>query len=191
MSATGDARLATSPPTRRVSRAPVVVVLGGLALALAAVLVGAELSAAPPPPAALTVAQAGTPAAPREVNVIMRDYVFLPDPIALVPGETVRLNVINGGLEPHELVLGGVDVQRAWATAEGAQTPPSVLATLPPASVPPGVAGLRVLLASGERTSVVYRVPIGGELTIACHIPGHLEQGMVGGVEFVAPATGR
>ena len=39
-----------------------------------------------------------------EVNIVMKDWIFLPDPVDVVPGETVLLHVVNGGLEVHELV---------------------------------------------------------------------------------------
>ena len=56
----------------------------------------------------------GGSATPREVNIITKDYSFLPDAVDLVPGETVLLHVINGGLEVHEAVLGDAAVQDAW-----------------------------------------------------------------------------
>ncbi len=136
--------------------------------------------------------RSGSAAEPRPVNVIMRDYVFQPTPIELVPGETVRFNIINGGLLPHEFVLGDRGVQAAWASAEAAATPPVPFATPPPASVPPTLAGLRVYLRSGEQSSVTYEVPAQGELLLACQIPGHVDEGMVGQVRRVrvgAPPT--
>ena len=80
----------------------------------------------------------------------MRDYRFDPTPVVLVPGETVRLHVLNGGLVEHELTLGDEAVQAAWARADAAATPPAPFATPPPASVPPGTGGLRVLLGVGR-----------------------------------------
>ena len=73
-------------------------------------LLGAALAGAPAPTPAASP-QPGTDAAPREVNVIMRDYHFDPTPLYLYPGETVRLNVVNGGMVEHELVLGDAAVQ--------------------------------------------------------------------------------
>ena len=136
------------------------------------------------------VERAGTSAEPREINVIMRDYLFQPTPIALVPGEAVRFNIINGGLLAHEFVLGDDAVQAAWASADAAATPPLPLASAPPASVPPDVAGVRVLLGSGEQTTVRYDVPRDTDLRLACHIPGHIEQGMVGEIRFVSVGPG-
>ena len=167
-----------------VSRAPVVVLIVGLGLAVALVLLGAELAASPAPPP--QISQPGTPESPREVNVIMRDYQFNPRPLYLVAGETVRLNIINGGLVEHELVLGDSSVQDAWRRADALASPPAPFATSAPASVAPGTGGERVLLPSGASTSVVYRVPVDGRLQLFCHLPGHTEQGMVGEVIVVS-----
>jgi len=122
----------------------------------------------------------GTSAAPREVNLIARDYVFSPDPLQLVPGETVLLHVINGGLEVHEAVIGDAAVQDAWETAEAATAgrPPG---PTPVVSVPPNVAGLRVVVTSGQRVDVVWTVPAsagGTAWVVGCHIPGHWARGM-------------
>ena len=170
---------------RPVSRLPVVVLVGGLGLALALVLLGASLAALPasPPP----VASVGTAQSPRAVNVILRDYRFDPTPLYLVPGETVRLTVVNGGMLEHELALGDSAFQEAWARADALATPPAPFATAPPASVPAGVSGLRVLLSSGGQTVVDYVVPTSGALQLFCHLPGHAERGMVGEVMMLAP----
>ena len=130
----------------------------GAALAISLVLLGAALAGAPAPtPAPSTLP--GTDAAPRDVNVIMRDYHFDPTPLYLYPGETIRLNVFNGGMVEHELVLGDSAVQQAWSAADAAATPPAPLATAPPASVDPSVGGLRIVLPVGRSTSVIYHVP--------------------------------
>ena len=171
------ASLLAARPGRR-TRAPIG--LAGLLVAIAAACTSG-VAATPP-------IRAGTPDAPRQVNVILRDYSFVPTPIDLVPGETVRFFVINGGLVAHELVLGPQDVQDAWAHADAVATPPIFGATAPPASVPPGTGGVRVLLDSGKSTTFVYRVPSDAPPLVECHVPGHLERGMVGAVRFVSPA---
>jgi uncharacterized cupredoxin-like copper-binding protein len=130
----------------------------------------------------------GTAEQPRPVNVILRDYDFDPSLLYLVAGETVRFNVVNGGLVEHEFVLGNEAVQRAWAEAHAAATPPAPFASPPPASVPPDLSGLRLLLGSGGATSAVYEVPDGVALQLYCHLPGHVAQGMVGQV-VVAEAS--
>jgi uncharacterized cupredoxin-like copper-binding protein len=163
---------------------PVAFLVLGLGLAGVLVLLGGALASAPAPPP--DIPQPGTSGSPRPVNVIMRDYRFDPTPLYLVPGETVRLNLINGGLVAHELVLGDASVQTAWQLADGVATPPVPLATSPPASVPPGTGGLRVLLASGGSAVADYAVPPTGTIALVCHLPGHAERGMVGEVTLVS-----
>lgn len=148
----------------------------GAALAISLVLLGAALAGAPAPTPAPS-SQPGTDGAPRDVNVIMRDYRFDPTPLYLYPGETIRLNVINGGLVEHELVFGGPAVQAAWTAADAA-TPPADFATAPPASVEPSVGGVRIVLPSGGQQSVIYQVPLDGSIAMQCHLPGHIERGM-------------
>lgn len=150
------------------------------ALAVAALLAAAcdagSLPATPP-------IGAGSSSAPREVNVVLKDWVFLPDPVDVVPGETVLLHVVNGGLEVHELVIGDQVVQDAWEAAEGAAANPPPGPT-PAVSVAPGSAGIRVVVPSGQRMDVAWTVPtdpaaVGG-LLLGCHIPGHWAKGMRG-----------
>jgi uncharacterized cupredoxin-like copper-binding protein len=167
---------------RRPSLAPVAIVAGFLAVAVILVFVGAERSAAPAP--SVAIARPGTSTEPRDVVVIMRDYLFDPTPLVLVPGETVRMTVFDAGLQPHELVLGDEHVQAAWAAAHAAATPPAPFATPPPASVPPETEGLRVWVGSGNQVTVEWTVPSDGDLLLMCHLPGHVEQGMVGRVEL-------
>jgi len=131
----------------------------------------------------------GSSASPREVNLITKDYTFLPDALVLVPGETVLLHVINGGLEVHEAIIGNVAVQDAWEFAEAATVgaPPG---PTPVVSVPPDVAGLRIVVHSGERVDVVWPVPVTDEpFIVGCHIPGHWDKGMQIPVSWHDPST--
>lgn len=138
----------------------------------------------------------GTSAAPREVNIIAKDWLFLPDPVELVPGETVMFHVVNGGLAIHEVVIGDAAVQDAWEVAEaaGADHPPG---PTPAVSVPPAVAGVRVVVESGQLIDVTWAVPPGlgaaappTTLLIGCHIPGHWAKGMVVPVRLVRAQAG-
>lgn len=147
-----------------------------LVAALAAVVGACE---AGPPPATPPVVP-GSSAQPREVNIIARDYAFLPDVVDLAPGETVLLHVINGGLEIHEAIIGDARVQDAWEVAEAATVgaPPG---PTPVVSVPPDVSGVRIVVRSGERVDLVWTVPSDAATTpwvVGCHIPGHWEKGM-------------
>jgi len=171
-----------TPPLRRISRAPVVVVALFFTVAVTLVVLGAQLSLSPPPD--ITIDEPGTAGAPRPMNVIMRDYRFDPNPVILIPGETVRITLFNAGMVPHEMSLGDAAVQLAWAEADAAATPPVPFATAPPASVPPDTGGSRVLLASGQQRIVEYVVPADGEVLLLCNLPGHVERGMVGNVEL-------
>ncbi len=157
------------------------------ALALAALAAGACSASAATPPIV-----PGGSSAPRQVNIITKDYSFVPDPVDLVPGETVLLHVINGGLEVHEAVIGDAAVQDAWEVAEAATAgrPPG---PTPIVSVPPAVAGLRIVVASGQRVDLVWTVPAAATQSptpwiVGCHIPGHWERGMQVPIRW-APAT--
>lgn len=167
----------------RPSRAPVYVTVAGFAIAIGLVLFALRGFPAPE----VRIGRAGSADAPREVSVIMRDHRFQPEPLTLIPGERVRFTIINGGLEPHEFVLGDDDVQRAWAEADAMATPPLPFATAPPASAPPGTGGVRLLLGSGGQGTVDFEVPRSGGLSLMCHLPGHVEKGMVGGVILIPP----
>ena len=131
----------------------------------------------------------GTVADPREVVIVARDYMFVPAVVDLVPGETVLFQLVNGGLVVHEAVIGPISVQDAWEAAEAptASAPPGPTAAV---SVPPGLAGLRIVVGSGERRDARWIVPDGapadaGGWFVGCHIPGHWAQGMVVPVRFV------
>ena len=147
--------------------------------ALVASIVIAACEAGPPPATPPIVP--GTSGQPREINLIAKDYLFLPDAIDLAPGETVLLHVINGGLAVHEAIIGDMRVQDAWEVAEAATVgaPPG---PTPLVSVAPDVAGLRIVVASGERVDLVWTVPSDaaaqGPWIIGCHIPGHWAKGM-------------
>lgn len=121
---------------------------------------------------------AGASDAPREVNLITRDYSFVPDALDLVPGETVLLHVINGGLVVHEAIIGGVAVQDAWEVAEAAVAgaPPG---PTPVVTVPADLRGVRIVVESGERADLTWTVPddLAGWV-VGCHIAGHWAQGM-------------
>ena len=157
------------------------------AIAALVALVGCGPGA--PPPTSPIVP--GTSAVPREVNVIAKDWVFLPDPVVVVAGETVLLHVVNGGLDVHEAVIGDASVQAAWEAAEGATigSPPG---PTPLVRVPPDVAGIRIVVASGQRVDVTWTVPAWppAGLVIGCHIPGHWARGMVVPIEIVRPTAG-
>ena len=110
----------------------------------------------------------------------------------LVPGETVLLHVINGGLEIHEAILGDMDSQLAWEAAEAATVgaPPGPTPLVPP---PSGFDGTRIVVGSGQRLDVTWTVPSDATKAasgwfVGCHIPGHWAKGMVVPVRLVDAA---
>jgi uncharacterized cupredoxin-like copper-binding protein len=132
----------------------------------------------------------GSSGAPREVNLITRDYAFIPDSLDLVPGETVILHVVNAGLVVHEAVIGDSSVQDAWEAAEAA-TAGSPPGPTPMVSVPPDVSGIRVVVGSGQRVDVTFTAPSDAASAdvrwqVGCHIPGHLAKGMQAPVTWIA-----
>jgi uncharacterized cupredoxin-like copper-binding protein len=165
-------------------------------IALTLVIVGIASGCMSGPAAATPPIVAGSSTAPREVNLIARDYTFVPDVLDLVPGETILLHLINAGLVVHEAVIGDASVQDAWEAAEAAtaDAPPG---PTPVVSVPSEVAGLRVVVGSGERIDVTWTVPLdvvgradaaatSGWL-VGCHIPGHLAKGMQIPIRWILP----
>jgi uncharacterized cupredoxin-like copper-binding protein len=172
--------MATVPP-----RATPLALLLLAAVALAGC--GPDLPVATPP------ISPGTGAAPREVNIIAREYSYQPPVIDFVPGETVLIHVVNAGLEVHEVVIGNMAVQDAWEAAEAATigAPPG---PTPVVSVPPGLEGVRVVVRSGERVDVTWSVPAAAPpgatppaLIVGCHIPGHWAKGMLAAIRLVTP----
>jgi hypothetical protein len=157
---------------------------------LAASLLALGACEAGPPPATPPISP-GTATAPREVNLIARDYAFLPPTLDLVPGERIVLHVINGGLVTHEAILGDARVQDAWEAAEAAVAgaPPG---PTPVVSVPPDVAGIRIVVRSGERVDLDWTVPPdagGTPWIVGCHIAGHWDLGMQVPVRWVTPGA--
>jgi uncharacterized cupredoxin-like copper-binding protein len=146
-------------------------------LALAPLVAGCDVGA----PVATPPIRPGSSSAPREVNLILKDWLILPDPVDVVPGESVLFHVVNGGLEIHEVVIGDGAVQAAWEAAESAAANPPPGPT-PVVTVPAGQDGVRAVVPSGQRVDVAWTVPAEpsgvAALLLGCHIPGHWDKGM-------------
>src|SRR4029079_17933891 len=122
----------------------------------------------------------GTSGAPREVNIIARDWTFQPSVVDVVAGETVLLHVVNGGLDGPEAVIGGDAAQGAWESAEAAAAVGLAPGATPRVSVDPSVGGLRIVVGSGERVDRAWTVPSaapGRGLGLRWHHPGHCAKG--------------
>ena len=167
----------------RLRRAPAV----ALAVLVPLALFGAA-GCAPVPAGPTPIPTPGTPAHPREVNIIAREYTFDPSTVEFVRGETVLLHVVNAGLDIHEVVIGDTTTQDAWEVAEAAVAgaPPG---PTPVVSVPPDRAGLRIVVSSGQRMDALWTVPATDvpALIVGCHIPGHWARGMQVPVRFIEP----
>ena len=156
-------------------------------LFVAATLLAAACEAGPPP--ATPPIAPGSSGSPREVNLIAREYSFQPPTLDLAPGETVVLHVINGGLVTHEAIIGDDRVQDAWEAAEAPHGDPPPGPT-PVVSVPPNVAGVRIVVRSGERVDLQWTVPADAAASawiVGCHIAGHWDKGMQVPVRWVVP----
>lgn len=168
---------------RRSGRRPPAARLPPIASLLASsLLVGPLLAACAASPAGPTPPpEPGTPDRPREIAIVAKDYRFLPEAVEVVPGETLVIHVVNGGLALHEVVIGDMAVQDAWERAEAATigAPPG---PTPPVVVPPALAGIRAVVESGKRVDLVWTVPADpaevARLIVGCHIPGHWAKGM-------------
>jgi uncharacterized cupredoxin-like copper-binding protein len=170
---------------------PIVIRSRILAPALAVACAGVALAACDPATAPPTPPiSPGSSAAPREVNIIARDWTFQPATVDVVAGETVLLHVVNGGLVTHEAVVGDDEVQDAWEQAEAAAAVGQKPGPTPRVSLDPSVGGLRIVVGSGQRVDQLWTVPAEappGGLVVGCHIPGHWDRGMVVPVRFVRP----
>lgn len=178
------------------NRGPGRLLLGGVVLVAAGAALGCTSRSVEATPSIV----AGSSAAPREVNLIARDYAFVPDALDLVPGETILLHVINGGLVVHEAIIGDAAVQDAWEAAEAATigAPPG---PTPVVTVPSEVSGVRVVVESGQRVDLAWTVPLdavgraadgvgGSAWLVGCHIPGHWAKGMQIPIHWVPGPTG-
>jgi uncharacterized cupredoxin-like copper-binding protein len=169
-----------------------VVKIAALTLAVSVLAALAACQAGPGTTPAITP---GTPAHPRVVVILASEFAFTPPVVDLVPGETVLLQIVDGGVAAHEAVFGDQAVQDAWEAAEAeiSSAPPGPPGQTPAASVDPTIsaAGLRIPVASGQRVDVTWLVPVHapsqGSWSIGCHIPGHLAAGMIVPIRFVGP----
>lgn len=102
------------------------------------------------------------------VRITIHYSTFEPADLAVDPGETVRLVIVNTDPIDHEFILGDEQVQLAHEEGTEAHHAPR-----------PG----EVSLPAGKTVVTTYTFPeTPGELIFGCHLPGHYEFGMHGTV---------
>jgi uncharacterized cupredoxin-like copper-binding protein len=95
---------------------------------------------------------------------------FSTDRIEVEVGTTLTFVVDNDDPIGHELIVGPPEVHRRHAGGTEAEHPPV-----------PG----EVTAPALQQVSTTYTFDEPGSVTFACHLPGHLEYGMVGEVVVV------
>jgi uncharacterized cupredoxin-like copper-binding protein len=128
-------------------------------LGLSVVLLAAGLAAGREPVA--------PPAGIRTVHITIHFSSFDPERIDALPGETVRFVIENTDPIDHEFILGDEAVQQIHELGTEAVHPPK-----------PG----EVSVPAGTTATTTYTFGQPGELTFACHLPGHFAYGMHGRV---------
>jgi uncharacterized cupredoxin-like copper-binding protein len=136
-------------------------------LSLAAVLLAAGLAAG-----RMRAAPIGSGSTARTVAITIHFSRFDPASIVATPGETVRFVIRNTDPIDHEFILGDDRVQQIHEVGTEAVHPPK-----------PG----EISVPAGATVETTYTFGRPGELTFACHLPGHFAYGMRGSVT-VAPA---
>ena len=129
------------------------------ALGLVALLLVAGLAAGRTPHA--------PPAGVRTVHLRIHFSHFDRDRIDVSPGKTVRFVIDNTDPIDHEFILGDDQVQQVHERGTEAVHAPR-----------PG----EVSIPAGTTATTTYTFGDPGELTFACHLPGHFAYGMRGTV---------
>ena len=129
------------------------------------------------------------------MNIIAKDYSFLPDSLDLVPGETVLLHVINGGLVVHEAVIGDASVPERLGGGRGRDRERAARSDAARQRPARRVRDPDRGRAPAQRVDLAWTVPPGvaapgaSPWIVGCHIPGHWERGMQIPVHWVASGT--
>lgn len=120
----------------------------------------------------------GMTAEGRVIEVVMTEFAFEPEAVAVTPGETVRFVVINEGAIEHELRLSNqhrVDEHIASGHEDHGDD-----------GHHGEDADKLVLVPAGETGELVVEIPEDTSIftLMACLIPGHYEAGMVGSLDY-------
>jgi uncharacterized cupredoxin-like copper-binding protein len=107
----------------------------------------------------------------REIRIVMTDFKYEPDQIAVKPGERVRFVLVNQGTVEHELVLGD-QAKQDQHEAEMAKGGHHM-----------GNGPGEKSVAAGKTDRMEFTFPSQpGTLIYGCHVPGHWTSGMKGTV---------
>ncbi len=149
-----------------------------------------------------TIGEAGRPSeVDRTIEMVMGDNYFEPEKLTIRPGETIRFLIKNEGDFLHEFNLGTAAMhaehqeemmgmmESGMLTATGMNQD---MMNMDHSSM--GMSGHvhddpnSILVEPGKAQEMVWRFAAAADLEFACNLPGHYDSGMVGDVEFVAPA---
>lgn len=127
----------------------------------------------------------------RSYEIRMGEMYFKPDTIRVMPGETIRLILVNEGDVVHEFNLGDEDAWGSHAAEmermveegmiDGDTVRHGLMRKMGMVHQDPNA----VLLEPGERAEIIWAFPEEPvDIGYACNVPGHREAGMVGQIEF-------
>lgn len=90
----------------------------------------------------------------RDIQIVAKDYAFAPEILEALPGETLRITLINQGSHDHSLVIGGGQKSRGE---------------------------MNEILKPNESATMVYRMPENvAYVEFHCPIARHGSRGMTG-----------
>lgn len=131
-----------------------------------------------------------TSAASRTITITMQDNFFQPEDLEIAHGETIRFVIKNEGDLVHEFNIGTAETHEEHAPMMQMMVDHGVMeadkinhdvAKSMQASMGHGMHDEpnSVLLEPGQSGEIVWTFPDGGEIEIACNVPGHYDGGMV------------
>ncbi|MDN3520478.1 cupredoxin domain-containing protein [Halomonas ramblicola] len=127
----------------------------------------------------------------RTIRFEAGDMWFDPERLDIVPGETIRFEIVNTGNLEHEFVIGDAAAQeehRKMMLEMGGSHGDGGHGSHAGHDMAEGEHGSSmpaVTIAPGETAELVWTAPENvDDLEYACNIPGHYEAGMYGDIDF-------